>query len=202
MPTETTQCDLGGWVNENALDALNVYAEPSADSAIVGTLPGYDLYLQPGSEYLRTGYFRVRGSSNGWLLIEDGSEYRVSDVPEELPDRPAYAGPGWIEGRYWSFALQGSRGYVKPDANSAKIVDFGYDWLPDVGVIDTVLACQDEWVLVDYHLRYRSERGNLIDLTPEEQAASPGRAWFRGVCGILETTCDGVGDLYPEPSQQ
>lgn len=186
VPPAETRCDLEGWTTDTDPAGLNVRAAPSARAAVVGTLPAYDA----GEGHLRTSRFSIRGSAGGWLRIERGAEYRVQDVPDEWPDRPAYAGSGWISGRHAGFAVQSARGYAKPDAASTEIVDLKSDWLTDLGAVDRIVACSGRWALVDFHLEHRRDGDRLLDLTPREKSASPGRAWFRGICPIIETTCD------------
>src|SRR5690606_18597107 len=187
VPPAETRCDLEGWTTDTDPEGLNVRAAPSARAAVVGTLPAYDA----GRDYLRTSRFSIRGSAGGWLRIEHGAEYRVQDVPDAWPDRPAYAGPGWISGRHAGFAVQSSRGYATPDAAGNAVVDLQGDWLTDLGAVDRIVACSGRWALVEFHLDHRRDGDRLVDLTAREKSASAGRAWFRGVCPIIETTCDG-----------
>jgi hypothetical protein len=198
IPKGETQCSLGGWVKDKDPRGLNVRAAPSANAKVVGTLPADEEgeVQQDGHpwSYFRTGGFDIRGSANGWIRIENGYDYRVSDVPDEVPDRPAYKGSGWISGRYVGFVMQGETGRTRPNANSEAIVTLAEDLSGDA--IENVVACAGKWVLLDFHQKYgRDDKGYLINLTPEQQAASRGRAWFHGVCDIMETTCDGVGDV-------
>ena len=61
-----------------------------------------------------------------------------------------------------------------------------------MGSIEQVIACSGEWVLLDYSLKKRRNPQTLAlkKLSPAEQQASQGRAWFRGVCANQETTCE------------
>lgn len=187
-----TRCDLEGWTTDTDPKGLNVRAAPSAQAAIVGTLPGYEA----SADSLRTSRFSITGSANGWLRIEGGREYRVQDVPDEWPDRPAYAGSGWISGRHAGFAVQSAHGHAKPDASSTTLLDLKGDWLTDVGAVDRIVACSGKWALVDFHLEHRRDGDRLVDLTPREKTASSARAWFRAVCPLIETTC-GESDSGP-----
>jgi len=199
VPTTPTQCTLEGWTTDRDPAGLNVRAAPSAQAAIVGTLPAFEANTQ----LTRTSRFSIKGSANGWLRIDGGADYRVSDVPDDWPDRPAYAGAGWISGRHAGFAVQSARGYARPDASAAKLIDLKGDWLTDLGKIDRVVACSGDWALLDFHLEHRRDGDRLADLSAREQSASKARAWFRGTCAMLETTCDqpdpdGGSDASPQ----
>jgi hypothetical protein len=61
-----------------------------------------------------------------------------------------------------------------------------------MGEITKIIACQDDWALVDYKITLRrTKTGGLEELSSTEQKKSQGRAWFQGVCGSQETTCEG-----------
>lgn len=78
---------------------------------------------------------------------------------------------GWISGKVIAFQIQSRKGFAEPDNKSAAVFE-GQDgpggWL-------YVANCEDKWAQIAYG-------------TPKEEK----RAWFRGICAMQETSCDGV----------
>ncbi|MFP3624878.1 hypothetical protein SB771_37010, partial [Burkholderia sp. SIMBA_051] len=63
------------------------------------------------------------------------------------------------------------------------------DWLTEMGKIQGIRACHEDWVLLDYLVdRKRSPQDEIVERAKGERLA--GRAWFRGLCDVQETTCD------------
>jgi len=195
VPSGETKCELSGWSIDIDPKGTNVRAAPSAKARVVGKLPAY--VVTDGGLSGGVGIdFDIIGSHNGWLKITG-----AKDDPDhtELPPRPTYAGTGWVSGKLVWFAVQSGRGYAKPDATSKQLFDFGSDWLTDFAKIERVEACQGKWALLDILFAYRRDAtGDLISLPAAERKR--GRAWFRRICGIQETTCDGLVDDKTEPS--
>jgi len=193
-PSSETACQLHGWSIDIDPKGTNVRAAPSAKARVVGKLPAY--VVTGGG--LSGGYgieFDIIGSHNGWLKITG-----AKDDPDRSgkPPRSTYAGTGWISGNLVWFAVQSRLGYAEPDSSSARLLDLMYgNWLAERAKIERVVACQGKWALLDFRLLDPTD--NLIPL-PKAQRER-GRAWFRGICGAQETTCDGVvPDDKPEPS--
>jgi len=183
-PEKPTQCDLGGWVSSP--EAVTVRAQPDENAASLGTLP--PMIKTPDAFHYGVE-LTIHGSHNGWLIISG-----AQDDPElsGQPARPVYSGSGWIPGSAVSFSVQSDTGYARPGATSTVVATFDGAWLTEVGDIDRVVACNGEWALLDFHrVRERNETTDILEtLTPEEQAASQNRAWFRNICPVQETTCD------------
>ena len=83
LPEGTEPCDLGAWSWDRDPKGLNVRAEPSAKSRVLGTLPPPYRLKMGGSENTPEGgwltEFRIIGFKDGWFLIEGatppGKEY-------------------------------------------------------------------------------------------------------------------------------
>ena len=166
-------CNFSGWSSDPDPRGLNVRAGPSPTARIVGTLPpperGEDVEVDFGAT------FDVVGSHDGWFLIENARRWsQQGRGPSNLPS-------GWISGRYLAFQLQtdkvfesfdpGSRVILTSWEDNGTLMQFGYRQPTE---------CLNEWV-----------RLTVIGRDGREQ-----QGWVRGICGIQETTCDGVrGDL-------
>lgn len=98
--------------------------------------------------------------------------------------RPVYQGEGWIEAGDMQVGVQSARGYARPDAGSERLLDLKGDWLRDRVALRGIVACDGEWLLLDYEMR-NDEAGAAGAEGPQA-----GRAWFRGICGSEETSCD------------
>ncbi len=168
LPSTQTACDLAGWAIDEDPAGIKVHASPSEDSPVLGTLPPL---VQNPDGYDFVADFDIVGSHNGWLLIAHGRDY-----PYGQPERAAYSGKGWVHGSQVTFRVQSGQGHLKPDPHSRRLVDLHDDWLTDVGSINQVLACDGKWALLDYSL----------------ETATRHTAWFRHICPIQETTCDGL----------
>jgi len=188
VPSVETLCQIAGWSIDTDPKGTNVRAAPSAKARVVGKLPRYI----ENEEYRFGIEFEIIGSHNGWLKITGAKD--DSDRSGK-PPRPTYAGMGWISGNLVRFVVQSGRGYVKPDATSARLLHLMYDeWLFGHVEIERVVACQGKWALLDYRLPDPTD--NLIPLPPAQRER--GRAWFQGICNSQETTCDGVVPDLPE----
>ncbi|OZG74752.1 hypothetical protein BTA51_03790 [Hahella sp. CCB-MM4] len=186
-PAGQTTCDLAGWGSDDNPAGINVHAGPSADSPVLGTLPpvapnpdGYDFIAD----------FDIVASHNGWLQIRNARDY-----PYGQPERETYSGMGWIHGSKVTFRIQSGLGYQQPDPQSQKLLDLHGDWLTDVGRVNQVLACEGKWALLDYSLESSEDADETAEASHQiPQELSGHTAWFRRVCAIQETTCDGIYD--------
>ena len=166
-------CTFSGWSSDPDPNGLNVRAAPSSTARIVGTLPpperGEDVEVDFGVT------FDVVESRNGWFRIENARRW------SEGFQRPSTLPSGWISGRYLQFQLMTDKAFAAPDPSSPIVVT----------------SFDDNGTLTQF--RYRNPtacRGEWVRLTVVGQDGSDREAWVRGICGIQETTCDGVrGDL-------
>ncbi len=181
-PANPTACSFSGWTT-NEKPAIQVRASASAEAAVVGSLPttrgnGPD----PGIDYYSVT-FDVTEARDGWLKIRNASDDKTGD--EQSKPRPVYRGEGWIEAADAQVGIQSARGYGRPDAGSERLLDLGGDWLTERATLRGIVACQGEWLLLDYELR---NSDTFEPLAPKDRTR--GRAWFRGICSSSETTCD------------
>ena len=184
LPEEPTQCELRGWVASQ--DVVTVRAQPGPDADTLGTLPA----MVKTPDYFFYGVeLNILGSRNGWIKIAN-----AKDDPgmSSQPARPTYSGTGWVPGSAVSFSVQTDTGYARPDTSSTAIATLDGGWLTELGEIDRIVACTGEWALLSYRLvRERNDTTDILEeLTPEEQEATQGQAWFRDICPLQETTCD------------
>lgn len=184
-PDRGTTCDLGAWAGNEPKAGIDVRAAPSLQSAVLGQLPTAD--PPGGPEYDYSVLFRIIEANGDWLKITGASDDYNADETRQA--RPVYAGEGWIPADAARIGIQSGRGYQRPDAASARLVDLGSDWLTEMGRIRRIAACSGEWVLLDFTIdRRREAGGGLTEMRADQQTT--GQAWFRGVCSSQETTCD------------
>ncbi|MGW8305101.1 MAG: hypothetical protein ACWGIK_04670 [Achromobacter pulmonis] len=181
-----TACAFGAWANYDK-PSITVHAAPAATAEVLGRIPTRPAAGEP--EYAYSVIFDVRQAQDGWLRIANASDaYNEEEYPD-LPPRKVYKGEGWIRADDARVGIQSARGYLRPDAASQRVLDLGSDWLTEVGKVQGIRACHENWVLLDYLVdRKRSPQDEIVARAQGEQLA--GRAWFRGLCDVQETTCD------------
>ena len=183
LPAGTEPCDLGAWSEDRDPNGLNVRAEPSVKSRVLGTLPPPYRLKMGGSENTPDGgwltEFRIIGFKDGWFLIEGASPPGKAYEDEKKYPRSApkpYPGRGWVAANKVgaSYANGGTRmgGLFQAPFADAK-------WTQAQrklgGPLDTdggpkrLLACSGYWGLVE------SEDGV--------------RGWWRGLCSNQVTNC-------------
>ncbi|MEW8383804.1 MAG: SH3 domain-containing protein, partial [Candidatus Thiodiazotropha taylori] len=186
VPANETECRIEGWSKETHQPGLPVRSSAGIDAQVIGTLPAYVINFDSHNFGIE---FQIIGSHQGWLKIRG-----AKDDPDRsrLPLRATYPGIGWIPGESTAFMVQSGSGHLRPDAGSPKLLDLKGDWLTSMGRIEQVIACDGEWVLLDYSLAKQRNPQTLAlkRLTETERQTTRGRAWFRGVCASQETTCE------------
>ncbi|MFY2836203.1 hypothetical protein [Achromobacter xylosoxidans] len=185
-PAGATTCAFSAWANYDK-PSITVRDAPSAGAKVLGQIPARPAAGEP--EYSYSVTFDVREAKDGWLRIANASDaYNEEEYPERAP-RKVYKGEGWIRADDARVGIQSARGYARPDAASQRLVDLGSDWLTEMGKIQGIRACHEDWVLLDYLVdRKRSPQDEIVERVQGERLA--GRAWFRGLCDVQETTCD------------
>ncbi|NMK45969.1 hypothetical protein [Achromobacter sp. Bel] len=181
-PAGPTACHFSAWTSSQK-PVIRVYAAPSINADVLGGLPtteGDD--PDPDIDYYPVT-FDVTEARDGWLRIKSASDAMTGN--DESRPRPVYRGEGWIEAADAQVGIQSARGYARPDVGSERLLDLGSDWLTDRAELLGIVACQGDWLLLDYALDFSE---NWEPLAPKDRTR--GRAWFRGVCASAETTCD------------
>ncbi|AVJ28330.1 hypothetical protein [Achromobacter spanius] len=181
-PDGPTACRVSGWTT-NAKPAIPVHASPSASANQVGTLPTTRGDSPDPEVDLYSVTFDITEARDGWLKIKNASD--AMSGSDRSPPRPVYQGEGWIAAGDAQVGIQSARGYARPDAGSERLLDLGSDWLTERATLRGIVACDGEWLLLDYEMRHSATWELLA-----EKDRTRGRAWFRGVCSSSETTCD------------
>lgn len=181
-PAGPTTCRFSGWTT-NDKPAIPVHASASASGKQVGTLPTTRGDSPDPEVDLYSVTFDVTEARDGWLKIKNASD--AMSGSDRSPPRPVYQGEGWIAAGDAQVGIQSARGYSRPDAGSERLLDLGHDWLTERATLRGIVACDGEWLLLDYEMRHSATWELLA-----EKDRTRGRAWFRGVCASSETTCD------------
>jgi hypothetical protein len=134
--------------------------------------------------------FSIIGSHNGWLRISGARDYAA--LLYDFASRKTYSGIGWVHGSRVRFSIQSGIGFQCPNKTSPQLINVSDVWLDEIADLTKVVACQGKWVLVDYKHRKRKKTNGKAKTTLSKRKLKTGRAWFRGVCSVQETTCDGV----------
>lgn len=194
-PAREVRCALDGWTNNGFGGDIPVRDAPAAPALIIGHLPiTRDGALIAYGDRRYSVRFAVIGFANGWLKIDQASDSYNDETG--IAKRDVYAGKGWVPANAVRFQIQSARGFTAPDASSRRVVDLGSDWATDLGEIENVRACNGSWALVDLLVMRKRSGESLVEVAESERFRH--RAWFRGVCGNEETTCDAVSvDIGP-----
>ncbi|QCK87307.1 hypothetical protein E8L99_16855 [Phreatobacter aquaticus] len=108
LPPRTEPCEISGWSVDADPAGLNVRAEPSARSRVVGIVP--PAWVAPGRDgdagQTYRAEFRIAGYRDGWFLIRSikapGAEYGER-YPRSRPQ--PHRGQGWVSARMVGAAL-------------------------------------------------------------------------------------------------
>lgn len=165
LPPGTEACDLYAWSADGDPNGLNVRAEPSTTSKILGTLPPPYKPAMGGAENTPpSGWrteFHIVGYRDGWFLIEGaqppGRQYEdETRYPKNAP-KP-YAGRGWVASNKVGASF--ANGYTRhgglfqaPHADAHWMPAknrFGNPLDGDSGP-KHILACSGLWALVESH---------------------------------------------------
>jgi len=169
LPAKACSFSPVTWVRDDRLPPV-IRSAPSFAAPIIGRMTHKRL---PDGDGLRGVGIEVTAISGDWVQI---------DATTADPELGTVATPaGWIEVPDVYFVMQTSAGFSRPDAKSRQVY------------------ATDDWIYRKAILGIRDCRGGWLRLTingdaEEREGQKPNivTAWFRGFCGIEETTCDGV----------
>lgn len=178
LPQGTEPCALSAWSVDTDPAGLNVRAQPSARSRVVGrvpppwTSPGRD--GDPGETY--RSEFEIAGYRDGWFLIRSikapGIEYGER-YPRSRPQ--PYRGQGWVSARMVGAALANGglpsgRLYQAPNRHSAarEVARADGEAISTGDVVQRLHACSDRWGLIEIE---------------------GARGWWNGLCSNQVTNC-------------
>ena len=181
LPPGTMACNFGAWSVDQDPKGLNVRAEPSAQSRVVGTLPPPYRFKSRSSNAPPGGWlteFVVIGFKDGWFLIQGakppGQEYDDARIYPKNHPRP-YAGRGWVAGnKIGAFFANGATRsgglFQAPDADARwrRVIDRHGNELGGGPGPDRILACSGVWALVEIN---------------------GARGWWRHLCSNQVTNC-------------
>lgn len=188
-------CSFDAFVQEKDPAGLVVRDSPGTEGKILGTLPPLveSTIIPP---YKVKGELTVLGSQNGWFLITNA---RDNEGLTGLPPRPFFKGEGWVNGRKLTVKSQANKGYARPDAKSPVSltmnddVTFDSDDMVDAGQL---IDCNGEWALVEFtDARLSLSLQGQMSIGPAARANLPidrFRVWLNQLCGVQETSCDGL----------
>lgn len=181
-----TSCSINGWTNNDFGAEIQVRSAPVMDAAIIGQLP-LTANNSANGDRIYSVRFDITGSVNGWLQIDNISDVYNARTTDRLAHTEVKS--GWVPADSVRFRIQSARGFESPQPSATKLTDLKDDRASDMGDIEKVIACNGQWVLIDFRTKFhREEDGRLTALSHNTQPMH--RAWFRGICGNEETTCD------------
>lgn len=161
------------WVREDRLPPV-IRSAPTHHAPIVGTILPEEL---EGEDQARGVDLRVDRIA--------GEFVHIAALPA-VPERGLRATPaGWIQQDGIFFTMQTAAGFSRPSEKSRQIFATD-DWVYRKAIV-RIEDCRKEWLKLVV--------ANDEDYEPDDEDMSRWTfttAWFRGFCGIEETTCDGV----------
>jgi len=197
-------CDFPALVRETDKKGLTVRQHPGVKSKAVGRLPPVfltrDRYRFPVKVVVN-----VKGSSDGWIEIDDA---RDNETLTGMPARKMYQGRGWVSGRKITVKSQGKAGHERPESGSRVTVKYvaGSAFDNDEMVhAAQLVGCLGKWALVEFDLnKMAPDAQESLQIDAQASAGLPMgrfRAWVNQICGIEETSCDGLGAEEPVPTR-
>jgi len=163
-----TSCTIQAFAIDPDPKGSNIRSAPRPDAPVIGHLPPR-LHLSPvdivGAE------FKVIGSRDGWLLIQNAE----ATVNEQLNTVHPFEGPGWISGRLVGVRLGIANLRAQPRRDAAVIAQLRNEkegWGPDSFRVSGIHACE----------------GDFVDVTTAWPRKLRGWSW--NPCASQLTTCD------------
>jgi len=194
------RCAFGAFVQEDDPAGLNVRDAPGVSGAVLGTLPPT---LHGVGEFKMDVRIEVEvsGARGGWFHVAHAQD---NDALTGRPARPVYEGEGWVSGRKLTVKSQATAGRAAPGMKSEALARFD-----DGGAFDGdemvaaghLVGCQGGWAQVEFaDAALPAPLRKRLTVKPAARAGLPSgtfRIWLDQVCGVQETTCDGLADDDP-----
>lgn len=196
---QRSQCEIGAFVQESDPAGLNVRAAPNAGAKVLGTLA--PIWVDREQGYRTRAEVDVIASQGGWFLIRNGR-----DNPDMTgrAERSMYQGEGWVSGSRLVVKSQSNVGRAKPRHDAPEVTR-----LRDGGTFDNdamidgsrLVGCQGPWAQVEFtDSRLRPSTRQALRVDPSARHGLPSghfRVWMDKICGVQETSCDGLGGNEP-----
>nr|WP_297524355.1 SH3 domain-containing protein [uncultured Roseateles sp.] len=194
-------CNFGAFVAETDPAGLNVRAAPSAAAKILGKLP--PTFVEASMNYGVRVEVEVVGARNGWFLIRNASD---NEALTDRPARPMFSGEGWVSGSKLTVKSQADVGRAWPSPKAAAVLRIGDNETFDNDVVveaGRLADCNGKWAQVEFaDLRFPAKDRSSLKIDAAARAGLPPgrfRAWVDRICGIQETSCDGLAAGDPAP---
>lgn len=171
-------------------DARPVYAAPSVNSRVLGTIPGATDDAVPS--------FDIIEGHDGWLRIDNAVDNSAINGSVE---RPMYRRKGWIRGEQAAVAAQAGRAFSAPDFASPVAIQLPRSSFDGADTV-AIRGCEGSWVQARWRFRKGDPDRDYPKYWRPDAIVSPDplvlQGWVTGVCADMYTTCDGVnGDRPP-----
>lgn len=192
-----TRCAFGAFVQEDDPAGLNMRDAPGLSGAVLGTLPPT---LHGVGEFKMDVRIEVEvsGARGGWFHVAHAQD---NDVLTGRPARPVYAGAGWVSGRKLTVKSQATAGRAAPGMKAEAVARFAdgsaFDG-DEMVAAGHLVGCQGGWAQVEFaDAALSAPLRKRLTVNPAARAGLPNgvfRIWLDQVCGVQETTCDGLAD--------
>ena len=197
--TGHTRCHgISGFLTDADPAGRIIRAGPSRDAVEIGRIPA-PRYSEEFDED-QPFEFRIVGSENGWLEIED------IEIFDDGPRQPRLniAGRGWIAGGGVLVIVQSYTGFAEPSHEAPVLIDGHPESPVEVFGPRRVVACSGRWILADWET-VRRDGPSVWNLAYRPEAVVRRdpvivRAWVAGICNVFETTCDGINGDFANTS--
>ncbi len=157
--------------------SIDVYAQPILTSEKLGSIPADIKGDDQG--IINAVTINVNEGRDGWFRFSGLTDAVLNDDSGVQP-RKIYNGAGWIRSEDITAVVQTRKAFVNPSPDSKIVASFPDDFSSYAGP-QQFLGCTGDWVKVS---RPKNEYND-----------KQWTGWVRGICGALETSCEGlVGD--------
>lgn len=207
LPATTTAeppastCSFGAFVAETDPAGLNVRSAPNATAKVLGKLP--PTFVEPSMNYGVRVEVDVVGARNGWFLIRNA---RDNEALTDRPARPMFSGEGWVSGSKLTVKSQADVGRARPSPKAPVVLRIGDNETFDNDVVieaGRLADCNGKWAQVEFaDQRFAAKDRSSLKIDAAARAGLPPgrfRAWVDRLCGIQETSCDGLAGGDPAP---